>query len=1834
MLRTTINTLLILFVIALQTTFAQQGSSPVGVNFILVNFNSPPTTLSVEQAPLKYNKDFALSMQIDDSDESIFTTGYPLFEGDQTTPGLYYSDGCGNNHSFKISSSTYVFSNNGTDIHNGYPSKITWSEMDTIYQHGWGIINHGVDTDASSDPLFIDYSIKRNKSYIRRKLYNASPGGVLTNIFVNPNGNENWTQPAFNQGYISALRQSGDFPSGNDGGDVNDPSMDWTQPFTFKRYSAESMNVTLLVDGMANLSINGANYWSGIFSHNLGTNYLGNFTTDFTNIANTYGINGLDNILMTTDEEILDYLIIRDATDINYVLNGNLLLITFSGEVPDNLRHYSSSIVINSDAIINNITVDGTDDVTHTDYGISNALINVNWDGQYIIPAETLADSMVTIAVATQSQYNCWIAMDYVITMTNGSHKDSLRQVLCNIPNVTYDDGFCNCEITLQQTTIEVIAGDCVTLLGPSGDYTYIWSITDSTVVDFNQNHITCPFDTLQFKLVATNPLGCPAEDSITVDIHVLNIDLGPDQELCRGECVTISGPENMTEYHWYKDGNLIGSNQDYTYCDNSSGELILQVKDSFGATASDSININVLLLPMATISPDNATIVLGDPIILHGPDGTYNYQWYYGNSLIGTNQTITLSPSDTTQYNLIVTDTNGCIGEDSTMVNVHSYSFNLDQDTSICSGSEVTIYGPPYMALYNWYTVNGTIGSDSSITVSPGASTKYFLQVTDTIGASAVDSVTITVLPLPIVTINPDNATIILGDPIVLQGPNGSYNYQWFLGDSLVGTTQSITQYPSDTVQYNLILTDINGCINEDSTMVNVHSYSFNLNQDTSICIGSEVTIYGPPFMAQYDWYTVNGTLGSDSSITVSPIALTKYFLEVTDTIGASAIDSVTVDVLPIPVDTIISNDTTIMLGACTPLLGPPGYSSYAWYEGNILYSTLQDTSTCPTDTTTYTLIITDQNGCQGIDSVKVSIELLVVDLGPDTTICVDNCVYIEGPPDMIMYVWYEDGAPYSSNQSIEPCPTITTQYSLFVMDQYGNSDTDTIQINVNPKPIVNLGPPDTTILLGDSIALYGAPGNNTWEWYKDNIWFSGLQDIVDWPNDTAQYKHIATNSFGCKSQDSIMVNVHSFTFDLGPDTAICEGSSDTLIGPPDMVTYWWYEADSLLPDDTTAVLVVWPTDITKYSLIAKDSLGYSFEDSITISVIPAPEVFILPVDSTINIGDTIDLYGPNSAIYVYEWYIGDSLLADTTYNIATSPDTSMLYNLIVTDTSTGCSAEDSTWVYVNFLSFDLGPDTTKCEDDCYTIIGPANMQFYEWWVADTSYATTKDIEACETIETQYTLWVEDFEGATAEDSITIFTKPSPTVLFDYDPYSSCAGDNVGLSVTASSDVEIFTWWYLADFETTTSNTYTLENVTISGSLNIVVTSQNECAAMDNSYINVYNYPSINVTKDTSVCLGDSIQLSISGGNHFLWIVAGDIISTESEIYVHPTETTDYIAQTAFDDSLCYSVDTVTVEVYDLALTKINYDYDSNYMCTYDTVLLTATGADNYLWIPRGDTTVTYSFQITDTTQVWLLGTMENGCSSFDSVTFYNKPVPNVSFTGLLPAFCINDSPVDLVGNPPGGEFSGLGHVGGQFDPGTAAIGINEIIYQYRVDTNSCYGRDTNTTIVYDNGGVIDLGENFSLGLTDSRTLNAGQGFDNYFWTTGETTQEITIYGEDKPTGTYEYAVMGVIGGCSSGGNVLVTFGADNYSENYIHDLIIYPNPNTGKFTVKFSTQEKDISMKVRDMHGNLVYKDESVSCDKNCISTINMEGIYPGIYFLQIITPKGISTTKVMLK
>ncbi|MBK9292069.1 MAG: hypothetical protein IPM52_10660 [Bacteroidetes bacterium] len=425
---------------------AQQSGNSPGIHQIRIRLDGRPEKVGVQKTPLRYNKRFAMSFHTDDGFADVYHIGFKFFTGKDGSPfpGLFFTDGCGNELPFRLSAALFSFSAwNNEDMHqlqNNY-NTVSWDQLASMYRHGCGIYNHGFTSDAPTTPEEISYSIRRNESYIRRSLATED---VRTRILVNPNGLQEFSPVAFRLGYRYAFRMGAWTIIPETGINVN-AFQAWDKPLELNRVLAETVDVKQLADNLARKSVHGANYWMPVFTHRIIEDYpLDDFYNDWSYIAKTYGKQGSDDIWMASEEEILNYLLVRQRVEITHEVQGNMLIISLQGDLPPDLRFYPLSLLVETPGVtIAGVETVGAGQLAHSLPGKSDMLINLSWEGNKEPSIGQRAVLEVERVEKTRSPYDALVAMDYVLALPDGKMKDKLRKRLCAIEGPVFEKGFC-----------------------------------------------------------------------------------------------------------------------------------------------------------------------------------------------------------------------------------------------------------------------------------------------------------------------------------------------------------------------------------------------------------------------------------------------------------------------------------------------------------------------------------------------------------------------------------------------------------------------------------------------------------------------------------------------------------------------------------------------------------------------------------------------------------------------------------------------------------------------------------------------------------------------------------------------------------------------------------------------------------------------------------------------------------------------------------------------------------------------------------------------------------------------------------------------------------------------------------------------------------------------------------------------------------------------------------------------------------------------------------------------------------------------------------------------
>jgi len=241
---------------------------------------------------------------------------------------------------------------------------------------------------------------------------------------------------------------------------------------------------------------------------------------------------------------------------------------------------------------------------------------------------------------------------------------------------------------------------------------------------------------------------GCIASQSnITVGLsNTLAIRAIPDTNLCLGRSISLNAVSNATQYNWTPATGL-SSTTIANPSANPTSTITYIVNAVLGpCQGSDTVVVTVLPVPVADAGNDGR-ICLNDSTQLNGAGGI-NYQWTPATGLSNaTSKNPFAKPRQTTSYNLLVTDANGCVSLAPDVVTITVIPpplVNITPDTYVSPGQSIQLHAQGGVN-YLW---SPPTGLNSPAIADPIAiitqDITYTVVVTTPDGCKAKDSVTI----------------------------------------------------------------------------------------------------------------------------------------------------------------------------------------------------------------------------------------------------------------------------------------------------------------------------------------------------------------------------------------------------------------------------------------------------------------------------------------------------------------------------------------------------------------------------------------------------------------------------------------------------------------------------------------------------------------------------------------------------------------------------------------------------------------------------------------------------------------------------------------------------------------------------------------------------------------------------------------------------------------------------------------------------------------------------------------------------------------------------------
>ncbi|MCB0793127.1 MAG: PKD domain-containing protein, partial [Flavobacteriales bacterium] len=554
-------------------------------------------------------------------------------------------------------------------------------------------------------------------------------------------------------------------------------------------------------------------------------------------------------------------------------------------------------------------------------------------------------------------------------------------------------------------------------------------------------------------------------------------------------------------------------------------------------------------------------------------------------------------------------------------------------------------------------------------------------------------------------------------------------------------------------------------------------------------------------------------------------------------------------------------------------------------------------------------TVFATDSLGCS---SAPIQLDVTIVPLpqasaGPDVTICSGSGTVIggtpSGPPGS-SFAW-SPATGLSATNVANPTasPANTTSYVLTVTNA-GCISSDTLLVQVN-SATADAGP-DVAICPGDTTQLQ-ASGGVQYVWSP----ITGLSDpaVADplaFPLVTTWYTVLVTDTNACIAPDSLLVEVLPLpAVDPGPDTTLCPGDVYVLGGAPTGPagsTYLWSPTtglnDPTLPDPTLSV-----TTAGTYLVTVTAPNGCSDTASVELFVATPPGTDAGP-NVVICLGDSIQLQG--NGIGSISWTPSGSLSDPTILDPWASPDSTTTYILTI-DNGGVCVGTDQVVVTVDpGVNANAGPNQALCQGDTVQLQASGGLTYA--WSPPTglSDASIADPDAFPSVTTTYTVLVTNVNQCTDLDSVTI-SVAEPVSAGSSTTISTCGSDDpIDLFPLLGPDADAGGTWTPGDVHVPGNG---------GGTYAYIVLGVAPCPN-DTAEVVVLEPDAAEAGPDASICLGDTAQLTATGGIGYSWSpVDGLSDPNGATTLAFPAMTTLYTV-TVVDSLGCVTTDSATVNV------------------------------------------------------------------------------------------------------------------------------------------------------------------------------------------------------------------------------------------------------------------------------------------------------------------------------
>ncbi len=790
-----------------------------------------------------------------------------------------------------------------------------------------------------------------------------------------------------------------------------------------------------------------------------------------------------------------------------------------------------------------------------------------------------------------------------------------------------------------------------------------------------------------------------------TPDVKI-NGGVTGDLAVCLNSTLNLTASTSLTEgvsYLWKEPSTMTGATQSVsTTTVNTTGTTYKVIATSvYGCVDSVARKVIVNDLPTITLTANNGSVCPGSSVrveVTSGGDNT-EYTWTVGGVADGEGKSKTKSISVATQFKVQREDVNGCISTADTTIQVYvPQVLILSEDQTVCSepaptltltASGLTASSVLGSGEYTWSSTDGQVsGNQTSVTVTPTATTTYYVGGTDVHGCEvARDSIVVTVDQMPtfnldlhrlsacgsvklydaVGTVNPGGATLKYGSTPNFTGGTVFTSTSTLSASGLyyVRAENGMCKSAEDTVRVNILT----------APQLKLLAATMETCEPDSVDLATNIdwTSNGTTFDAMNltYWEGTPGTGTQLASTKVYPGVTTReYWVQGASDGCPSQQEKITVTIHPKPVLEISVNDTEV----CTPTAdlnvavnAKDGLAVTKTYFSDAAYT---NPVAAAVPTGTYYVIGETAAGCK--DSIEVTVRVkphpVVTLTAPADKVCENETVSltVNGGATGDTYSWKVDGSPATETSATFTSAALTASTSIEVTVTNTEGCTTvldtTIGIYTSSVDLVADGN-----CLGETVTITATltgDGNATGYSWTGATQTATANEATLTLTSTGQTVEVeVTTDKGCKVK-----GMKEFTGRLcgvlvveAPDTTLCLSGDAMVLTAHSFggaVTDWtWTQiggtaispltyTDSVLTLPSTIALGTYQFEVSVNGGVAKDTAEVTVQQGVTITSLRALD----SCSSVVN----LQVVAVNSTSYDWDVVSGNGI----GYNIPGSPD------------------------------------------------------------------------------------------------------------------------------------------------------------------------------------------------------------------------------------------------------------------------------------------------------------------------------------------------------------------------------------------------------------------------------------------------------------------------------------------------------------------------------------------------------------------------------------------------